>query len=71
VEELKKRRLPYIELLRSTLSTRQGAEILSSILKALANPTSAGFLASAYQLIRSRQNEPNEYKRPSQPPRTP
>ncbi|NPV76863.1 MAG: ATP-dependent helicase [Anaerolineae bacterium] len=62
VEELKKRGLPYIELLRSTLSTRQAAEILSSILKALANPTSAGLLASAYQLIRSRQNEPNEHK---------
>lgn len=62
VEELKKRDLPYIELLRSTLSTRQGAEILSAILKALANPTSAAHLASAYHLIHSRQNEPDELK---------
>lgn len=62
VEELKKRELPYIELLRSTLSTRQGAEILSSILRALANPTSANHLASAYKLIRARQNEPDQDK---------
>jgi len=62
VEELKKRELPYIELLRSTLSTRQGAEILSSILRTLANPTSANHLASAYKLIRTRQNEPDQDK---------
>ncbi|MCC6147917.1 MAG: ATP-dependent helicase [Anaerolineaceae bacterium] len=62
VEELKGRGIPYMELLRSSLSTRQGAEILSSILKALANPTAASHLSSSYSLIRTRQNEPDDFK---------
>jgi len=57
VEELKKHGLPYIELLRSSLPTRQGAEILSSILKSLALPGSSIYLAAAYRQVRARQED--------------
>jgi DNA helicase II / ATP-dependent DNA helicase PcrA len=52
VDELKKNGIEYIELLRSSLSTRQTAKILAYILRYLSDPSSAHKLALAYQAIR-------------------
>jgi DNA helicase II / ATP-dependent DNA helicase PcrA len=52
VDELKRNGIPYIELLRSSLSTRQTARILAYILRYLSDPSSAHKLTLAYQDIR-------------------
>jgi DNA helicase-2/ATP-dependent DNA helicase PcrA len=52
VDELKRNGIPYIELLRSSLSTRQTARILAYILRYLSDPSSAYKLTLAYQDIR-------------------
>jgi DNA helicase-2/ATP-dependent DNA helicase PcrA len=52
VDELKRNGLEPIELLRSSLSTRQTARILANILRYLSDPSSAHKLTLAYQGIR-------------------
>jgi DNA helicase-2/ATP-dependent DNA helicase PcrA len=52
VDELKKNDLDCIELLGSSLSTRQTASLLALILRSLADPTSASKLSSLYRALR-------------------
>jgi DNA helicase-2/ATP-dependent DNA helicase PcrA len=52
IDLLKQRRVPYIELLRSTSSTRQTAGVLGNLLRCLADPTSARKLSLAFQVWR-------------------
>ena len=52
VSELKKRGLPYVELLRSTISTRQAAGAVGNILNYLADPASSVKLAAVYRVWR-------------------
>jgi DNA helicase-2/ATP-dependent DNA helicase PcrA len=52
VSELKKRGLPYVELLRSTMSTRQAAGAVGNILNYLADPASPVKLATVYRVWR-------------------
>jgi DNA helicase-2/ATP-dependent DNA helicase PcrA len=52
VGELKKRGLPYVELLRSTMSTRQAAGAVGNILNYLADPASSVKLAAVYRVWR-------------------
>nr|MBN1229739.1 ATP-dependent helicase [Anaerolineae bacterium] len=51
VEELKKRRIAYEELLRSTTATRDAAEKLYGVLQFLANPTSSRLLSHLYSEV--------------------
>jgi DNA helicase-2/ATP-dependent DNA helicase PcrA len=48
VDALRKAELPFVEVLRSTTSTRKAAGALANILKLLDRPTSARRLATAY-----------------------
>lgn len=48
VEELKKYGVNYVELLRSSLSTRQTANLLSLALRCLAEPAASGRLSNLY-----------------------
>jgi len=57
VGELKKRRLEYVELLRSTRSTRETAGALGNVVNYLADPTSAKKLATVYRVWRRDQRE--------------
>jgi DNA helicase-2/ATP-dependent DNA helicase PcrA len=50
--ELKKRGLDYVELLRSTRSTRETAGAMGNVLQYLADPASAARLATAYRVWR-------------------
>jgi DNA helicase-2/ATP-dependent DNA helicase PcrA len=52
VDELKKNDLDFIELLGSSLSTRQTASLLALILRSLADPASASKLSSLYRALR-------------------
>jgi DNA helicase-2/ATP-dependent DNA helicase PcrA len=52
VTALKKAGIEPIELLRSSLSTRQTADLLASILRYLADPASTQKLCSVYRLLR-------------------
>ncbi|MCX7680487.1 MAG: ATP-dependent helicase [Anaerolineae bacterium] len=60
VEELKRRGLEYVELLRSTISTRQTAQALGDIVRYLADPTSPGKLAAVYRAWRRHEVEDPE-----------
>ncbi len=60
VSELKKRGLEYIELLRSTRSTRETAGALSNIVSYLADPTSQRKLATCYKVWRRRDRADEE-----------
>jgi DNA helicase-2/ATP-dependent DNA helicase PcrA len=51
VDILKSYEIPYLELLRSSYSTRQIAEILALVLRSLAEPTSSQKLAAAFKSI--------------------
>lgn len=51
-EELKRRRMDYIEILKSTASTRQTAGALSNILNYLGDPKSAKLLATVFRVWR-------------------
>ncbi len=51
VEALKLLGVPYLELLNSTVSTRQTADVLAAILRSLNEPSSGGKLADAYRRI--------------------
>ncbi len=50
VEALKKAGLPYVELLRSTRTTRETARYLATLLFYLARPEDAGHLVRVYQV---------------------
>jgi DNA helicase-2/ATP-dependent DNA helicase PcrA len=52
IDLLKRRQIPYVELLRSTSSTRQTAGVLGNLLRCLADPTSARKLSVAFQVWR-------------------
>jgi DNA helicase-2/ATP-dependent DNA helicase PcrA len=52
VDLLKKRGLPYVELLRSTRTTRETAGALGNLLHCLADPTSPRKLATAFRVWR-------------------
>jgi len=58
--ELKKRGLEYVELLRSTRSTRETAGALSNIVSYLADPTSQRKLATCYKVWRRRDRDDAE-----------
>ena len=60
VNELKKRGLEYVELLRSTRATRETAGALGNIVSYLADPTSAAKLATVYKVWRRRDREDEE-----------
>jgi DNA helicase-2/ATP-dependent DNA helicase PcrA len=59
-EELKKRRVPYLELLRSTRSTRETAGALGNVVSYLADPTSPKKLATVYRVWRRDAGEEAE-----------
>ncbi len=57
VSELKKRDLPYVELLRSTMSTREAAGALGNVVNYLADPISPTKLATVYRVWRRADRE--------------
>jgi len=57
VKELKARGLPYVELLRSTMSTREAAGALGNVINYLADPTSPAKLAQVYRVWRRKDRE--------------
>ncbi|NMB87465.1 MAG: ATP-dependent helicase [Chloroflexi bacterium] len=62
VEELKSAGIQYVELLRSSLSTRQTASILQHALRMLSEPASTPRLVEFYRLLRSSELEQPERK---------
>jgi DNA helicase-2/ATP-dependent DNA helicase PcrA len=60
IDELKKRKLPYVELLRSTESTRATAGTLANVVRYLADPSSARKLARAYEVWRRDERDDRE-----------
>ncbi|MBN2557042.1 MAG: ATP-dependent helicase [Anaerolineales bacterium] len=54
---LAEKSIPYLELLRSTVDTRQAAGSLTLVLDHLAEPTSAGKLARVYKVFRRDDRE--------------
>lgn len=52
VEELKTNRVEVVELLRSSLSTRQAAGLLTAVLRCLADPASTQKLSGLYKHLR-------------------
>jgi DNA helicase-2/ATP-dependent DNA helicase PcrA len=63
VGELKKRGLEYVELLRSTRSTREAAGALANVLKYLADPASSKKLAVVYRVWRRADREDEAAKK--------
>jgi len=61
-EELKKRKIEYRELLRSTSPTRAAAGALSNVLNYLAAPDSAAKLAQTYRVWRRDWREDEEHE---------
>jgi len=57
VNELKARGLKYVELLRSTMSTREAAGALGNVVNYLADPSSPTKLARVYQVWRRKDRE--------------
>lgn len=62
VEALKQRGIPYIELLRSTRSTRETAGALGNVIAYLADPTSPTKLATTYRVWRRQDRKDSELK---------
>ncbi len=62
VEALKQRGIPYIELLKSTRSTRETAGALGNVVAYLADPTSAAKLATVYRVWRRQDREQETLK---------
>ena len=62
IDLLKQRRIPYVELLRSTSVTRQTAGVLGNLLRCLADPISARRLSVAFQVWRRADREDPETK---------
>lgn len=60
VSELKKRHLPYVELLRSSRSTRETAGALGNLVRYLADPSSAQKLSTVYRVWRRDEREDSE-----------
>jgi len=60
VEELKKSNIDCIELLGSSLSTRQTANVLAQILRSLADPSSGSKLSHVYRALRPLEKQQNE-----------
>ena len=60
VEELKKSNIDCIELLGSSLSTRQTANVLAQILRYLADPSSSSKLSHVYRALRPLEKDHNE-----------
>jgi len=60
VDELKKQNIEYVELLKSSLSTRQTAEVMGIIIRYLSDPTSARRLQQVYTAIHPAQGEESE-----------
>jgi DNA helicase II / ATP-dependent DNA helicase PcrA len=58
--ELKKRGLEYVELLRSTISTRETAGALGNVVNYLADPASSTKLATVYRVWRREDREDEE-----------
>jgi DNA helicase-2/ATP-dependent DNA helicase PcrA len=56
-DALKRANIPYVELLRSTTSTRQTAGALGNVLKYLANPSSAPLLSRVFEVWRREDRE--------------
>ncbi len=61
VAALKQRGIPYVEILRSTHSTREAAAALATVLQGLADPISPKHLAETYRVWRQR-TAPEEEK---------
>lgn len=59
VNELKKRQIDYVEILRSTQSTRAAAGVLGNVIRYLSDPQSASKLSAAYKVWQraDRENE--------------
>jgi DNA helicase-2/ATP-dependent DNA helicase PcrA len=60
IDLLKQRQIPYVELLRSTSTTRETAGALGNLLRCLADPTSARRLAVAFKVWRRGDREDPE-----------
>ena len=63
IEELKKRNIPHIELLKSTRTTRETAGALTYILRYLAEPSSSGYLSMVYKVWKRDDRENEELNR--------
>jgi DNA helicase-2/ATP-dependent DNA helicase PcrA len=61
VEQLQHHQIPYLEMLQTSLPTRQTAAILSAALQFLANPTNTNHLINLYNLF-DRQLERSDQK---------
>lgn len=59
-EALKQQGLPYVELLRSTISTREAAGALGNLVNYLADPAAPKKLARVYQVWRREDREDEE-----------
>ncbi len=55
VTELKKRKIDYIEILRSTQSTRAAAGVLGNLIRYLGDPQSSSKLSTVYKVWRRRE----------------
>jgi DNA helicase-2/ATP-dependent DNA helicase PcrA len=62
IDLLKQRQIPYVELLRSTSTTRETAGALGNLLRCLADPTSARKLAVAFKVWRREDREDPEIR---------
>ncbi len=60
VEALKKAGIEPVELLRSSQSTRQTADLLATILRSLSDPASTQKLVALYRLLRRKELEQKE-----------
>lgn len=63
VDELKKYGVRYVELLRSSLSTRQTANLLSLVLRCLAEPGASSRLSNLYRQIKLGEEENEDQKK--------
>jgi len=62
VDALKRRGLPYVELLRSTMSTRETAGALGNVVNYLADPASPAKLAQVYRVWRREDRDDADAK---------
>jgi DNA helicase-2/ATP-dependent DNA helicase PcrA len=64
IELLRQRDIPYVELLRSTSTTRHTAAVLGNLLRCLADATSARKLSVAFQVWRRADRDDTEARGP-------
>ena len=62
VDELKKNKIAYVELLKSTKSTRDAAGAITNIIGYLARPSSPGQLGRIYEVWRRKDKDNEELK---------